>query len=120
MLPIQKELDLELWKKHLMADPYLSYLYAYPHKTAYRELDPPLSLPELWEKEQGESFFCICIFLFVQCAADSAIYSHCLTVVMMYMSSMLRLWNDKPASGHRSSVIVPLHGLQSAGAHRPY
>ncbi|MEK3722411.1 STM4012 family radical SAM protein [Paenibacillus sp. FSL H8-0034] len=57
MLPIQKELDLELWKKQLMADPYLSYLYAYPHKTAYRELDPPLSLPGLWEKEQGESFF---------------------------------------------------------------
>ncbi|MBC2632121.1 radical SAM protein, partial [Salmonella enterica subsp. enterica serovar Enteritidis] len=29
----------------------------YPHKTAYRELDPPYDLQSLWEQEQLESYF---------------------------------------------------------------
>jgi oxygen-independent coproporphyrinogen-3 oxidase len=31
--------------------PYLAYAYAYPHKTAYRPLAPPLALRELWAEE---------------------------------------------------------------------
>lgn len=45
------------WKEEMRADPYRSYLYSYPHKTAYRELRPGLPLGQLWEKEAAESFF---------------------------------------------------------------
>ena len=31
---------------------YDGYAYAYPHKTAYRPLDPPVPLAEAWEGEQ--------------------------------------------------------------------
>ena len=30
---------------------YQSYVYGYPHKTAYRKLDPPLPLGQLWADE---------------------------------------------------------------------
>ncbi|WP_339297853.1 STM4012 family radical SAM protein [Paenibacillus sp. FSL R5-0623] len=39
------------------AFPYRSYLYSYPHKTAYRELDPPLPLGPLWERENTDTYF---------------------------------------------------------------
>lgn len=35
----------------LTGSPYLSYSYAYPHKTAYRPLDPSISLAEAWSGE---------------------------------------------------------------------
>ncbi|WP_340399265.1 STM4012 family radical SAM protein [Paenibacillus sp. FSL H8-0079] len=41
----------------VLAFPYRSYLYSYPHKTAYRELDPPLPLGALWEKENTDTYF---------------------------------------------------------------
>ncbi len=37
--------------------PYRSYLYSYPHKTAYRDLQPAQSLKELWEKDQTDYHF---------------------------------------------------------------
>jgi oxygen-independent coproporphyrinogen-3 oxidase len=37
--------------------PYLSYPYAYPHKTAYRKLDPPIPLARLWAKENRQALF---------------------------------------------------------------
>jgi oxygen-independent coproporphyrinogen-3 oxidase len=36
---------------------FQGYAYAYPHKTAYRRLDPPRRLNEVWEKEDKESLF---------------------------------------------------------------
>ncbi|WP_245375441.1 STM4012 family radical SAM protein [Paenibacillus eucommiae] len=50
-------LELQQWKDQLTADPYRSYLYSYPHKTAYRDLEPKLPLQELWRNEPAESFF---------------------------------------------------------------
>ncbi|GGD66404.1 coproporphyrinogen III oxidase [Paenibacillus nasutitermitis] len=41
----------------MTADPYRSYLYSYPHKTAYSELDQPVLLSELWRDEPAETFF---------------------------------------------------------------
>lgn len=41
----------------VLAFPYRSYLYSYPHKTAYRELDPPLQLESLWERENTDTYF---------------------------------------------------------------
>lgn len=40
-----------------MADPYRSYLYSYPHKTAYRQLEPPMPLSDMWAKEPAETYF---------------------------------------------------------------
>jgi oxygen-independent coproporphyrinogen-3 oxidase len=54
--PLSSE-ELQAWKNSITAYPYRSYLYSYPHKTAYRDLDPPLSLEALWRDEPAESFF---------------------------------------------------------------
>jgi oxygen-independent coproporphyrinogen-3 oxidase len=37
--------------------PYQGYLYAYPHKTAYRRLDPAPSLRDVWAGEDTSSLF---------------------------------------------------------------
>ncbi|WP_229068170.1 STM4012 family radical SAM protein [Actinoplanes sp. DH11] len=37
--------------------PYQGYLYAYPHKTAYRALDPRPLLTDVWAGEQQNSLF---------------------------------------------------------------
>ncbi|MER7134724.1 STM4012 family radical SAM protein [Streptosporangium saharense] len=37
--------------------PYQGYVYAYPHKTAYRPLDPRPPLRRVWEREPLESLF---------------------------------------------------------------
>ncbi|WP_435018284.1 STM4012 family radical SAM protein [Tundrisphaera sp. TA3] len=41
----------------LAGSPYLSYAYSYPHKTAYRPLDPPVPLAPLWEAERRDALF---------------------------------------------------------------
>ncbi|MFF5205970.1 STM4012 family radical SAM protein [Streptosporangium sp. NPDC000396] len=41
----------------LDAGPYQGYVYAYPHKTAYRPLDPRPSLSEVWASEPLGSLF---------------------------------------------------------------
>ncbi|MGN7415452.1 STM4012 family radical SAM protein [Paenibacillus sp. SAF-068] len=43
--------------REVLAFPYRSYLYSYPHKTAYRELDPPLPLEPLWQRENTDTYF---------------------------------------------------------------
>ena len=35
----------------LSASPYQGYLYAYPHKTAYRPFAEPVALTDLWRAE---------------------------------------------------------------------
>lgn len=37
--------------------PYEAYTYAYPHKTAYRPLEPALPLAELWQAEERRALF---------------------------------------------------------------
>ncbi|MEI7024417.1 STM4012 family radical SAM protein [Paenibacillus sp. y28] len=54
---ITDEAAIGSWKEQLKLDPYRSYLYSYPHKTAYRELDPVRPLAELWHGEAAETFF---------------------------------------------------------------
>jgi oxygen-independent coproporphyrinogen III oxidase len=41
----------------LATSPYTAYAYAYPHKTAYRPIDPPVALSQLWEPEHREALF---------------------------------------------------------------
>ncbi|WP_282942357.1 STM4012 family radical SAM protein [Paenibacillus sp. RC67] len=48
---------LRSWKDSLTSEPYRSYLYSYPHKTSYRELETKLPLSELWSKESADTFF---------------------------------------------------------------
>lgn len=37
--------------------PFQGYAYAYPHKTAYRRLDPPIALRTAWEEEDRQALF---------------------------------------------------------------
>ncbi len=37
--------------------PYQGYAYAYPHKTAYRPLDPPRRLARVWAPERRDALF---------------------------------------------------------------
>lgn len=37
--------------------PYRHYVYAYPHKTAYRPLRPPAPLREVWAGERRDALF---------------------------------------------------------------
>jgi len=41
----------------LTGGPYQSYTYAYPHKTAYRTLEPAVPLHEAWADERKSSLF---------------------------------------------------------------
>jgi oxygen-independent coproporphyrinogen III oxidase len=41
----------------LAQTPYVGYAYAYPHKTAYRPLEPPVPLREVWAAERREALF---------------------------------------------------------------
>ncbi|WP_028546457.1 STM4012 family radical SAM protein [Paenibacillus taiwanensis] len=54
---IQHAEALHKWKDNLTSEPYRSYLYAYPHKTSYRELENKLPLSELWSQEAAETLF---------------------------------------------------------------
>lgn len=53
---------------------YTSYSYAYPHKTAYRPLDPPEHLSTVWAQEKKQHYSSIYISLFVKCGVDFATY----------------------------------------------
>lgn len=41
----------------LRQSPYVSYAYSYPHKTAYRPLDVPVRLEDVWATENKQSLF---------------------------------------------------------------
>lgn len=43
---------------HILRDsPYVGYAYSYPHKTAYRPLNPPISLADAWAGEPRNALF---------------------------------------------------------------
>jgi oxygen-independent coproporphyrinogen III oxidase len=41
----------------LAESPYQSYVYSYPHKTAYRPINPPIPLKSLWAEEDKSTLF---------------------------------------------------------------
>ncbi len=41
----------------LQASPYQDYVYSYPHKTAYRSIDPPVPLETLWSEQNRQALF---------------------------------------------------------------
>src|SRR5438094_10410128 len=41
----------------LRAGPYPGYAYSYPHKTAYRPLQPPVALRHVWTDERRDALF---------------------------------------------------------------
>jgi len=41
----------------LGGSPYVAYTYSYPHKTAYRPIDPPVPLEPLWGAEDRRALF---------------------------------------------------------------
>lgn len=44
-------------KTLLQSGPYASYAYSYPHKTAYRRLEPPIALRDAWANERRDALF---------------------------------------------------------------
>ena len=44
-------------KARLQDSPYQGYTYSYPHKTAYRPLQTPVSLRQAWSEEERKSLF---------------------------------------------------------------
>jgi len=44
-------------RERLAGTPYDSYLYAYPHKTAYGPLDPPRRLADVWADDDRSALF---------------------------------------------------------------
>ena len=43
--------------KHHLEQGYCAYTYAYPHKSAYRSLVPPVPLDQLWQPEPRDDLF---------------------------------------------------------------
>ena len=41
----------------IRATPYTAYAYSYPHKTAYRPLEPSVSIEQAWKFENKEALF---------------------------------------------------------------
>lgn len=78
-----------------------------------------LSLQELWEKEELESYFCICIFRFARLVVDSVTCSLCLTSGWMCIRSMWMRLKDKPDNGRQSWVVGRFHALRSAAVRQP-
>ncbi len=52
--PPSKNQDLQ---SLIAKSPYQAYVYSYPHKTAYRPLNPAVSLADLWAKQDKQSLF---------------------------------------------------------------
>lgn len=44
-------------EEHMKAGRYQSYSYSYPHKTAYRPLESPRGLDQVWAEEKTDSLF---------------------------------------------------------------
>ncbi|MDJ0733185.1 MAG: STM4012 family radical SAM protein [Nostocaceae cyanobacterium] len=44
-------------KSYISQSPYQAYVYSYPHKTAYRPINPPISLADAWKQEDKNSLF---------------------------------------------------------------
>ena len=42
---------------HALGQPFAGYAYAYPHKTAYRPLEPPRALDAVWAEEDRSRLF---------------------------------------------------------------
>lgn len=52
--------------------PYESYVYAYPHKTAYRPLPERPALRDLWADQPKDALSSTCTSPSARCAAGSA------------------------------------------------
>ncbi|RCJ29049.1 coproporphyrinogen III oxidase [Nostoc minutum NIES-26] len=48
---------LQNLKSLLQRSPYQAYVYSYPHKTAYRPLNPTVSLADLWSQQDRKALF---------------------------------------------------------------
>lgn len=53
-MPATTNRSLHTW---LRDSPFQGYAYAYPHKTAYRPLQPPVALKDLWSGEDRRHLF---------------------------------------------------------------
>jgi oxygen-independent coproporphyrinogen-3 oxidase len=48
---------IESLTRRMQDDQFAGYAYAYPHKTSYRPLDPPIRLAEAWQSEDKHALY---------------------------------------------------------------
>ena len=60
----------------LSGSPYRGYVYAYPHKTAYRSFDPPRPLADVWAVEPRSGLF---LYIHVPFCEQMCLYCGCHT-----------------------------------------
>ncbi|WOO39353.1 STM4012 family radical SAM protein [Rubellicoccus peritrichatus] len=105
MIPCgQSLMQMEYWSKMTLAEqfyanPYVGYTYAYPHKTAYRKFDVPLSLCDVWAVENQQNLFlyihipfcemrCGFCNLFTTTNPDETVIDHYLTQLEIEIEEM--------------------------------
>jgi len=97
--------------------PYQHYVYAYPHKTAYRPLAQPRSLQALWAGEDRKALFAYvhvpfctmrCGFcnLFAMAQPDAALVDGYVDAVIRQMRAM-----DRPGIARIAVMPIPENGL---------
>ncbi|MBD0346108.1 MAG: STM4012 family radical SAM protein [Coleofasciculus sp. Co-bin14] len=112
----------------LQASPYQHYVYSYPHKTAYRSLNPPVPLETLWSKQNRKALFlyihipfcemrCGFCNLFTTVKTDSDFTSQYIETVRrqarLVKAALGNATVARFAIGGGTPTQLPLHGLEA-------
>lgn len=112
----------------LQASPYKAYVYSYPHKTAYRSLNPSIPLETLWCEEKRQSLFlyihipfcemrCGFCNLFTTVKTDSDFMSQYINAVRRQAQRVKAALGEAKfarfALGGGTPTQLPLHGLEA-------
>ncbi|MEW6491965.1 MAG: STM4012 family radical SAM protein [Cyanobacteriota bacterium] len=127
MLPQTKSHRPSL-QEMLQASPYQAYVYSYPHKTAYRSLEPSIPLETLWCEENRQSLFlyihipfcemrCGFCNLFTTVKTDSDFMSQYINAVRRQAQRVKAALGEASfarfAIGGGTPTQLPLHGLEA-------
>ena len=102
----------------LDASPYQGYQYAYPHKTAYRALTPPVGLETFGRKRIAARSFFTSTFPSARCAAASATCFR-LQARRSWPGPISRRWSGRRWRFRVALAISALPGSPSAAALPP-
>ncbi|WFD11815.1 STM4012 family radical SAM protein [Tepidibacter hydrothermalis] len=103
-------------KKYFNDNPYTDYIYSYPHKKSYRELEEKINLKELWSKRKTNNLtlyihipFCInkcgyCNLLSTTCFSDEKLEGY-VEKLVEELKGVKRFLNIKEDESVFSSVI---------------
>ncbi|MBE9128466.1 MULTISPECIES: STM4012 family radical SAM protein [unclassified Coleofasciculus] len=112
----------------LQKSSYQAYVYSYPHKTAYRSINPPISLEKLWSEENRKALFlyihipfcemrCGFCNLFTTVKTDSDFVTQYINTVRRQANRVKSALGDATfarfAIGGGTPTQLPLHGLEA-------